>query len=67
MPVITFESALLTQETKRRLIQELTNISVEITGISKELFFVSIKEIPDENIAVGGITVKAMKEKRKSL
>ena len=63
MPVITFESGALTKETKEQLIQKLTAISVEITGIPKELFFISIRELPDEDIAVGGVTVKSLKEK----
>lgn len=64
MPVISFESGSLSPEIKKRLIQELTTISADITGIPKASFFVMIKEIPDEDIAVGGITVKEMKEKR---
>ena len=66
MPFITFESGSLSQETKKKLIEELTNISADITGISKELFFISIREIPDEDIAVGGKSVKEIKEKLKN-
>lgn len=65
MPVIYFESGSLSRETKQKLIQQLTNISADITGIPKELFFVSIRELPDEDIAVGGTTVKEMKERKK--
>lgn len=43
----------------------MTNISVEITGIPKELFSVIIREIPDEDFAVGGVTVKELKERLK--
>lgn len=63
MPLITFESGKLTDEIKQELIQELTKISAEITGIPKESFFMSIREQPDENIAFGGITVKEIKKK----
>lgn len=63
MPVITFESGTLTKSVKEKLIQNLTDISAEITGISKDLFFISIKEIPDEGIAVGGVTVRELKER----
>lgn len=62
MPIIKFESGRLTKEIKQNLIKKLTDISAEITGISKELFFVSIHEIPDDDIAVGGKTVKEMKK-----
>ena len=63
MPVIVFESGALSKEVKAELIQQLTDISVRITGIPKELFLVSIHELPDENIAVGGVTVKELKQR----
>lgn len=63
MPIITFESGKLTEDIKQKLIEKLTNISAEITGIPKESFFISIREMPDENLAIGGITVKEIKKK----
>lgn len=63
MPLITFESGKLPDEVKRQLIERLTDISAEITGIPKETFFVSIREMPDENVAIGGITVKEIKQR----
>jgi len=63
MPSITFESGRLSEETKRELIRKLTNISADITGIPKESFFVSIRELPDDSIAIGGVTVKEIKAK----
>lgn len=62
MPYIKFESGQLSNEVKLSLIKELTDVSVKITGIPKELFFVSIDEKVDTNIAVGGKTVKELKE-----
>jgi len=62
MPIINFESGQLSKEVKRELIQKLTDISAEITGIPKELFLVSIHELDDENIAVGGKSVKEIKQ-----
>jgi 4-oxalocrotonate tautomerase len=47
---------------KHELIQKLTSISAEITGIPKGSFFVSIREMPDENVAIGGKTVKEIKK-----
>ncbi len=61
MPIIIFESGQLGEKIKEKLIDKLTDISVEITGIPKSLFFVTIREFPDENIAVGGKTVKELK------
>lgn len=63
MPLITFEAGKLTDKMKIELIQKLTSLSAEITGIPKESFFVSIREMPDENVAIGGVTVKEIKMK----
>ncbi len=65
MPYISFESGKLEKEIKQKLIKQLTEISVDITGIPKDLFLVSIKEIPDDDIAVGGKTVTEMKRELK--
>jgi 4-oxalocrotonate tautomerase len=63
MPLITFEAGSLTTEVKQELINKLTSISAEITGIPKESFFISIREMPDENVAIGGVSVKEIKMK----
>ncbi|WP_159652490.1 tautomerase family protein [Vibrio atypicus] len=62
MPFIAFESGQLTDEVKVQLIEKLTEVSVEITGIPKELFLVSIREQPDANIAVAGKSVEQIKK-----
>jgi len=62
MPLITFESGQLTPKTKEKLIEQLTDVSAKITGIPKDLFFISIHELPDTDIAVGGKSVKKLKE-----
>ncbi len=62
MPYIAFEAGQLSAEVKEQLIEKLTEVSAEITGIPKHLFLVSIRELPDDNIAVGGKTVKTLKE-----
>ena len=61
MPLIVFEAGQMKPEVKAELIRRLTDVSVEVTGISKELFFVTIHELPDTDIAVGGITVTELK------
>ena len=62
MPSITFESGQLTTEAKLELMEKLTEISAEITGIKKDLFQLSIRELPDENIAIGGKSLKRIKQ-----
>ncbi|MFC5046562.1 4-oxalocrotonate tautomerase DmpI [Aquimarina hainanensis] len=61
MPYISFETGSLDKKTKQELIEKLTEVAVNVTGIPKELFFVSIKEVKDDNIAVGGKTVTEIK------
>ena len=62
MPYISFETGTLEEHIKQQLIEKLTEVSVEITGIPKHLFMVSIKEFPDDNVAIGGKTVTEMKK-----
>ncbi len=62
MPIIEFTTGKLSKEVKEKLITQLTDISVEITGIPKHLFFITINEKPDEDIAVGGVSVQKIKE-----
>jgi 4-oxalocrotonate tautomerase len=59
--MITFEAGQLPKEVKAELIRQLTEVSAKVTGISKELFYVSIRELPDDDIAVGGVTVTELK------
>ncbi len=61
MPIISFESGQLNDAVKVELIEKLTATAAEVTGIPKHLFFVSIRELPDNNIAVGGKTVEQLK------
>ncbi|MCL2658444.1 MAG: tautomerase family protein [Betaproteobacteria bacterium] len=63
MPVIVFEAGQMKKEVKAELIRRLTEVSVEVTGIPKELYFVSVHELPDDDIAVGGLTVRELKER----
>ena len=63
MPIITFESGELAEDVKSDLIQKLTEVSAEITGIPKASFIVALRELPDQNIALGGVTVKEIKER----
>lgn len=62
MPYITVESGLMTAEQKDKLIKRLTEISAEITNIPKEFFIVTIKELPDSNIGIGGKSIDKIKK-----
>ncbi|TXH69649.1 MAG: 4-oxalocrotonate tautomerase [Thiothrix sp.] len=62
MPIISFESAPLSDSVRAQLIERLTDTAVEITGIPKQLFFVTIRELPANSIAVGGKTVEQIKQ-----
>ena len=46
MPLITFEGGKLTDEMKKELITKLTDVATEITGIPKNIFYISIREMP---------------------
>lgn len=61
MPLITFEGGKLSDEMKKELITKLTDVAAEITGIPKNIFYISIREMPFENVGIGGHSVKEMK------
>jgi len=61
MPYISLEAGQLTPEIKKKLIAKLTEVSAEIMGIPKDYFFVSIHELPNENIAIGGKDINTLK------
>lgn len=65
MPYITIESGALTSEQKQLLIERLTATASEITHIPSQFFMVSIKELPDENIGIGGESIDQIKRKYK--
>lgn len=66
MPIITLEVGKLTKEQKKDIIKRFTDIACEITHIPKQAFIVSIREIPEENIGVGGISVEEIKQQLNS-
>lgn len=61
MPYISFEAGPLTLETKRQLISKLTEVSAQVMGIPADYFFVSIRELPNENIAIAGKNVNELR------
>lgn len=48
MPYITVESGSLSDEQKEKLIQKFTEVSSEIMNVPKEIFSVTIKELPEK-------------------
>ena len=60
MPSIHIESGVLSANVKRELMRRVTEVSAEVTGIPKDYFFVSIHELPNENLAIGGKDVNEL-------
>ena len=61
MPYITIEGGSLTSEQKSELIRRMTEVASEVTHIPAEFFLCTIKELPDENIGIGGRTIDVIK------
>jgi len=59
--LIIYEAGQMKPDVNAELMRRLTDAAVEVTGISKALFFVSVHELPDRDIAVGGVTVTELK------
>lgn len=66
MPYITIESGALDKEQKQQLIKELTEVAARITHIPEAFFMTTIKELPDENIGIGGKTIDEVKANYKA-
>lgn len=62
MPYLSVESGPLTPEQKVELIQRLTEVSSEIMKVPLEFFMVTIKELPDPNIGIGGKPIDQVKK-----
>ena len=65
MPCITIESGYLTAEQKSGLIKEITQAASRIMNTPPEFFFINIRELPDENIGIGGKPVDLIKKEYK--
>ncbi|RLT78435.1 4-oxalocrotonate tautomerase DmpI [Bacteroides acidifaciens] len=65
MPYISIESGALTSEQKKELIERLTTTASEITNIPAQFFMVTIKELPDENLGIGGKPIDEIKRNYK--
>lgn len=65
MPYISIESGKLTVGQKNQLIKRLTATASEITHIPAQFFTVTIKELPDENVGIGGKSIDEIKRNYK--
>lgn len=65
MPYISIESGRLTAEQKKELIEHLTATASEIMHIPEQFFMATIKELPDENIGIGGKSINEIKRNYK--
>lgn len=55
MPVIHIDSNELSRKQKRKLVKSITQISSEITGLPESTITIIIREVPAEDVGVGGI------------
>ena len=62
MPIITVEGGLINSKQKRELISRMTQLASEVLQIPSDFFMITIKELPDENIGIGGKTIDLIKE-----
>lgn len=64
MPVIQITGGKLPRETRSTLIRELTRTASEITHVPEEFFTVTILELDDDNLGLGGKTVSEIKAEK---
>lgn len=62
MPYITFEGGSLTRKQKSELIRRVTKAASEVMQVPMEFFLCSVKELPDENVGIGGRTIDLIKQ-----
>lgn len=62
MPYITVEGGKLTKEQKEELIEKMTSVASEVMHVPSEFFCMTIKELEDENIGIGGKTIDKTKK-----
>ena len=61
MPYISIESGPLSDTQKQQLIERITDVAAETTGIPSRFFMVTIKELPDTCFGIGGRTIDRIK------
>ncbi|MFK1849672.1 4-oxalocrotonate tautomerase DmpI [Bacteroides fragilis] len=62
MPYITIEGGGHSPVNKKsELIRKVTEVASEVMQIPMEFFLCTVKELPDENIGIGGRTIDLIK------
>ena len=61
MPYITVEGGPLEASQKKELIEQLTATASTIMKVPPEFFLITVKELPDENIGIGGKPIDEVK------
>lgn len=64
MPVVTLDSAKLSQDQKRVLIEKYTEVTHEVLGTPKQAITVILRESDTDNIGVGGVVLTEIHSKR---
>ncbi|KAB5481219.1 4-oxalocrotonate tautomerase [Bacteroides fragilis] len=59
--MLLLKGGALTREQKSELIRKVTEVASEIMQIPMEFFLCTVKELPDENIGIGGRTIDLIK------
>ncbi|MCK9152463.1 4-oxalocrotonate tautomerase DmpI [Methanobacterium alcaliphilum] len=54
MPIIHIDSNELSRDQKRNLVESITKISSEIMGLPENTITIIIREVPLEDVGVGG-------------
>lgn len=62
MPYITIEGGKLTKEQKEELIERITEDASDIMKIPKEFFCMTVRELDDTSIGIGGKTIDKTKK-----
>ncbi|MBD5559913.1 MAG: 4-oxalocrotonate tautomerase [Clostridia bacterium] len=61
MPHIAVECGKLSDKQREELIARLTVTAAETMGVPQKFFSVTIRELPDENYGIGGLTIDCLK------
>jgi 4-oxalocrotonate tautomerase len=63
MPIISIHISPIADDTKEKLIKNLTEAAARSTSIKEDSFTVLIHELDQKNIGLGGVDLKTIKEK----